>query len=156
MSSSVYAGNIKQLMINELDQFQSSSSGANVGIGYSGFDSALDYSRAEDLDYFSAIFQMGGDADDPMAFGYGMWRWSYLVRMFTRYDGKDTAECDSNVATLADEFLVMMFGTENRQAIDGGSGWAKVIAANYIGDIMHINDAVYITMEFLIVVKQQV
>jgi hypothetical protein len=143
-------------MIDSLSQFvEEEDIGANVGVGYSGWDDAYEYSRENNLDYFGAVFPLSGDSEEPMAFGNGMWRWSYLVRMHIRYDGKDLKVCDNNAMTLANDFMAAMFDMENRRTISS-TGWAKVIASNYISDPLSINDVVYLSMEFIITVKEQV
>jgi hypothetical protein len=143
-------------MIDELDQFvEEEDIGANVGVGYSGWDDSYEYARTNDLDYFGAVFPLSGDAEEPMAFGNGMWRWSYLVRMHIRYDGKNLQASDNNAMTLANDFMTAMFDTTNRRAV-ASTGWAKVVASNYISDPLSINDVVYLSMEFVIAVKEQI
>ena len=154
--SYTYATNIRQVMLDDLSQFSEVLGvGSNVDIGFSGWDKAYEYSRANNMDYFGAIFVLSGDTPEPTAFGKGMWRWSYLVRMHVRYDGKDLETCDNNAMTLAANFLDAMSDTENRQAI-ASSGWAKLVAANYLSDPLNVNDVVYLSMEFIVTVQEQI
>jgi len=152
--SHTYATNLQTVMIAEMSQFVSSG-GTNLGIGYAGWDDALAYARENDLDYFGSIFLAGGESESPESFSYGMWMWTILVRMHVRYDGKDAQLCDKNTMDLAEAFLGVMKSTESRQAV-ASSGWVKLNAANYISQPVYVNDVAYISMEFLVAIKEQI
>ena len=155
MGAYTYAENIKDVLIADLDQFEYDDSGANVGVGYSGWDSALSYARANNLDYFGSIFPAMGDDQAPDAFQYKLWQWVYYVRLHVKFDVDADPTSDELAATLADDAFDALIKSTNIQAIAPG-GMVKVTAINYMSDPELINDVTYLTLEFMVAVKVQI
>lgn len=150
-----YAENIKSVIIASMSQFQSGDDGSNFGIGFSGWDAALDYSRVHNLDYFGSVFLATGDDETPMAFNYGMWRWLYYIRMHVKFEIDSPVTVDEKVMNLADEFMDALLDNDNVHTI-APSGFVKITSANYLGNAENINDVTYITIEFVVVIKEQI
>lgn len=150
-----YAESIKDLVIAELSQFQSDDSGSNMGVGFSGWDNALAYARAHDLDYFGSVFPATGDEEQPKAFGYGMWTWIIYIRFHIKFEKDVTPTPDQKAQELADDFMSMMLNRTNLDTIDASAS-IKVLSANYIGEPEYISDVTYLVQEFLIAVKSQI
>jgi len=155
MTTNTYATNITTQMIANMSQFQSSSTGANVGVGYVGWDSAFSYARDNNLDYFASVFLIGGDAIDGRAFMTTLWNWHYLVRIFVKTDMKESAEVDSAILATVDEFMDMMTDTAAIAAISPSLS-AKVRSTITAIEPYTINDVKYLTVEFLIDVPEQI
>lgn len=150
-----YASNIRTAMLANLSQFEEDDFGSNLGVGVSGWDNAAQYAAGNNLNHWGAVVVMGGDDEDPKAFTYGMWRWTFIVNMYTRYDGKDAEDCDQRIMDLATDFMTMMSDADVIRSIDS-TGMVKVTSANYVGNVLRINDIPFLSMEFLVTVKQQI
>lgn len=150
----MYAEAIRDTLVNSLSQFVSDDSGTNLGVGFSGWDSALKYSRANNLDYFGSVFAATGDEDEPKAFGYGMWRWGHYVRMHVKFEVDASPTPDEKANSLADDFMDAMLNSSNVFSISS-SGHVKVAAANYLGQPENVENVTYLTIEFLVVVTEQ-
>lgn len=151
-----YAAALRTVLINGLDQFQSDDSGSNLGYGWTGWDEASAYARLNDLDYFGSVFMVTGDDQMLKAFDYGMWQWAYYVRMHVRFEvNYGTTSPDVKAATLADDFMDVMLNSDNLRTI-APSGNVKVASANYLGNPETVNDYTYLTVEFLVSVKEQI
>ena len=155
MSVYAYAESIKDVLLADLDQFEYDDSGANLGVGYSGWDSALSYARANDLDYFGTVLPATGDDQTPKAFQYGMWQWSFYIRMHIKFDVTADPTADELVADLADDLFAALINATNVRTITP-TGAVKVTAFNYMGDPENINDVTYLTLECLVAVKAQI
>lgn len=149
-----YAENLRTVLIADLSQFQEDDSGSNLGIGYTGWDQALQYARGNDLDYFGSIFPATGDDENPKAFGYGMWRWGYYIRMHIKFDVSASPSPDEMSASLSEDLLTALTNTTNVGTIAPG-GYVRVVAANYLGVPENIETVTYLTLEFLVSVKAQ-
>ena len=150
-----YANNMKSVIIDSMSQFQSDDTGANVGVGFTGFDQAIAYAYRNNLDCFCAIFPAFGDDDTPMAFNYGMWTWVYHVRFYIRFRVDSEPTSDQIAMDLDDEFMSTILDATNCFTIVP-SGHVKVVAANYLSEAETINEVVYITRQYLVHVKQQI
>ena len=150
-----YAYAIRNVLLADLDQLQYDDSGANFGVGYSGWDSALSYSRANGLDYFGTILPAMGDDQQPMAFQYGMWQWSFYIRIHIKFDVDSDPTTDEKVADLADDLFDALINSTNVRTVVP-SGAMKVTGFNYMGDPENINDVTYLTLECLVAIKVQI
>jgi len=150
-----YASNIRDVLVTDLTQFQEDDSGSNLGVGFTGWDDAYRYSLVNSLDYFGSIFPAMGDEETPKAFGYGMWRWSYYIRLHVRFEVEAVPSPDERIADLADAVFAAMIDVDNMNAIAPG-GMVKVLAANYLGEPEKIEEVTYLTLEFLVSVKSQI
>lgn len=155
MNGYTYATNIKTVIINSMDQFQSDDTGSNIGVGFSGWDAAFAYSRENNLDYFGSVFLVMGDEEIPKALGYGMWRWVYYVRMHTKFDAASPVTTDQKVMELSSDFMDTFLDSTNIFSV-AETGNVKVVSANYLANPEDINEITYLTTEYLIAVKEQI
>lgn len=151
----MYAENIRDVLVASMSQFESTDSGTNLGVGWKGWDEAIDYARGNNLDCFGSVFLATGDEEEPKAFGYGMWRWNYYVRMHVKFDVTADPTPDEKVETLSSDFMDAILDSTNAFAITP-TGYARVVAANYLGEPEKIDTVVYLTVEFLVAVKAQI
>jgi len=150
-----FAGNIRTVLLADLDQLQYDDAGANLGVGYSGWDSALSYARANDLDYFGTVMPAMGDDRAPKAFQYSMWQWSFYIRLHVKFEVDANPSSDELVANLADDLFSALINPDNIRTITP-TGAVKVTAFNYMGDPENINDVTYLTLECLVAVTAQI
>jgi len=155
MGAYTYAEGIKNVLIADLSQFQTDDSGENLGVGYIGWDSALKYARDNGLDYFGSIFPAMGSSQSPKAFQYGMWQWSYYVRLHVKFDVAASTSPDQKVAELADDVFEALINSVNVRTITS-TGALTITDVNYMGEPENINDVTYLTLEFLVAVKAQI
>lgn len=149
-----YASNMRTMLAAEMSQFTGDVGTTNLGVGYAGWDDAYEYHRKNNQKYFGSIFLMSGDDQSPQAMGKGMWRWSYIVRLHSLYDGKNAQLSDQNVMDLASDFMDTMTLAVNKQTINS-TGWVRVIASSYLSNPLKINGVLYYTTEFIVAVQEQ-
>lgn len=150
--SYTYAENMRDVLVSDLSQFQVDDSGTNLGVGYTGWDQAYLYARKNGLTHFGSVFLATGEDQNVKAFAYGMWEWMYYVRLHVKFEVEGTP--DEDVANLADAVLASLSNADNTRTIAPG-GYVKINAANYIGSPENIEDVTYLTIEFLVSVKEQ-
>jgi len=152
--SYTFAENIQSVLIDSVSAFQSDDSGSNLGVGYTGWDNAYRYARLNALDVFGSIFPATGDDQNTKAFGYGMWTWAYYIRIHVRFDVSADPSPDEVIANLSTSILAALSDGDNARTVAPGA-YAKVVAANYLGEPENIEDVTYLTLEFLTSVKAQ-
>lgn len=150
-----YGPAIRTAIVNNLSQFVEDDAGSNIGVGYTGWDQAFAYARERDLDYFGSVFLATGDDEQPNAFNYGMWRWAYYIRLHVKFDTKAVPSVDTKASALSTDFVDMMMNSAILQTIADAT-LVKVVAANYLGEPEVVNDVTYLTIEFLVSVKEQI
>lgn len=154
-----YAENIKSVIVSSMPSkfaIDPVTLESNVGVGYTGYNKALAYSRLNNLDYFCAIFLFGGEPSSPSPFNATIWTWNYIVRIYRRTDAMaESSSMDEDMMNLAGDFIGMMNNPVNRQAIVT-SGAARIVSVNDMLEITMINDISYLINSMVIGVKEQI
>ena len=142
---------IRDVLVDGLTEFTAD----NLGVGYNGWDRSLEYARANDLQYFGAVFFVGVNEVGKRAYGFGMVDWLYMVRLYVEADLGDSWTVDLMVMDLASSVISVLVSTANMDQV-APSGYARFDSANGLSEPYSVSGTVYLTLEFMVKVKEQV